>query len=209
MPMSVTPRIPWNNRPFTLIAKVDAVINPSDTLLWDYEFTHLMVPDEWGYEFIVNFDGVSNEIIQGYQSLYDGQWSITAESGVLGAEPSIELFYTDENGHPQSAPFLTLTTLNETHEIIIPQGSTAYIKIRQAGDLSIATIKIRHTASFNTQGELPRVSTAGDQFTVHYDYSPRPGVLTARAKIYDATGIVQTVSDDITLTISGSNGGGC
>ncbi len=205
MPVITTPTIVWDNTPLTLTAKVDAVINPTDLLLWESEFINPMMPDNWGSNFTVDFNGSDSEVVQGTQWVYDGKWRFIADSGVFNdANGRVELFLNDE-----ATPFVTLTALNQSVDFLIPQGMQSRIHVRQPETTFVASIRLQHIEYFDSNGNLPNVIASGDQISVRYDYQPRKGTFSARAKVYDKNGTLVAISQDITLAISGDNSGGC
>ena len=201
-----TPIIDWNDnaRPLIINAKVDAILNPTDTILWEHEFVRELTPDQYGNGYEVAWDGVNPGCNYGTQYLYDGLWQFTAMTGTVDAgDYRIEIIR-----QANSELLGTLTAIGQPVEITIPLNEYVYIDMLQSGSQAVATVEFKRVAYWNTSGTLPIVSTAGNQLTVRCDYSPNQGVLTARAKVYDGNDFLVATSDDLTLTIADSSSGG-
>ena len=201
-----TPIIDWNDnaRPLIINAKVDAILNPTDTILWEHEFVRELTPDQYGNGYEVAWDGVNPGCNYGTQYLYDGLWQFTAMTGTVDAgDYRIEIIR-----QANSELLGTLTAIGQPVEITIPLNEYVYIDMLQSGSQAVATVEFKRVAYWNTSGTLPIVSTAGNQLTVRCDYRPNQGVLTARAKVYDGNDFLVATSDDLTLTIADSSSGG-
>ena len=206
MPAAITPIIAWNDnaRPLIINAKVDAILNPTDTILWEHEFVRQLTPDPYGNGYEVAWDGVNPGCNYGTQYLYDGLWQFTAMTGTVDAgDYRIEII-----NQANSELLGTLTAIGQPVEITIPPNEYVYIDMRQSGSQAVATVEFKRVAYWNTNGTPSIVSTAGNQLTVRCDNMPNPGVLTARAKVYDGNDFLVATSDDLTLTIADSSSGG-
>jgi hypothetical protein len=104
----------WQNQPLTVTAKVDAVINPTDTLLWEHEFVAALIPDPWGGTDELAWNGVDSGCTYGTQQLSGGLWRFTALSGLDVASP-IEITAQD-NGELLG----TLSASGDTVAITVP-----------------------------------------------------------------------------------------
>ena len=192
----------WQSQPLTLTAKVDALLNPTDTLLWEHEFVAALIPDPWGGTYELAWNGVDRGCTYGAQQLSGGLWRFTALSGLDVASP-IEITAQD-NGELLG----TLSAPGDTVAITLPPDRYRYVDLLQNADLAVAAIEMQRVAYWDTNGYPPTMTAAGHQFTAHWDYSPRQGVLTARAKVYDGNNFLIATSGDLTLTIAGASSGG-
>jgi hypothetical protein len=193
----------WNNnKPLTLIAKVDAVLNPTDTLLWEHEFVAALNPDQGSGASPLNWNGIDSGCTYGAQQLSDGIWRFTALSGIDVDHP-IEII-------DQYAGELlgTLSANGNSVEVTIQPDIYLYVDLLQNAELSVAAIEMKHIAYWDTNGYLPTIATTGNQLSAHWNYTPRQGVLTARAKAYDGNNFLVATSGDLTLTIAGASSGG-
>ena len=193
----------WQSQPLTIIAKVDAVINPTDSLLWEHEFVAALIPDPWSGASTLNWNGGNASCTYGAHQLSGGLWRFTALSGVAVAT-RIHLVNQDTN------ELLGMLSNNgETVEITIPNDIYLYVALLQNGDLSVASVSMQRIAYWETSGYLPTITSAGNQLSAHWEYTPRQGILTARAKAYDGNNFLVATSGDLTLTITGASSGGC
>ncbi|MBK8752365.1 MAG: hypothetical protein IPL99_12280 [Candidatus Competibacteraceae bacterium] len=189
-----------------LTAKVDAVLNPSDSLLWEYGFIPLSeyVGGDWTQG--MTFDGTAMEP-DTYWDLEAGTWEITATNGVfntsganivLQGEDGFNLFTFDS---AQQDQILT---------VAVPYGQKKKIIGYQSQQWFAATLQASRRFRFNEYGEQPTVTTTGDQLHIGWQWgTPCKGTFTAKARIYNAVGTIQDTSNDLTLNITGSMSGGC
>lgn len=195
------PILTWNNQPLTLTAKVDARINPTDTLLWEHEFTPALIPDPWNSLYQLAWDGVESGCTWGTQGLSDGIWRFTALSGVDANAP------IDIRRQDTGELLATLTEIGMPVNIPIPVDHYVYLDLLQSHPV-IATVEMTRTHYWDSNGGPPDLVTSGDTFTALWTWTPRQGVLTATAQIYDGNGLLITSSDAITVTIAGTQSGG-
>lgn len=198
------PIITWNNQPLTLTAKVDALLNPTDTLLWAYEFIPALIPDPWGSTYELAWNGVESGCTSGTQYLSGGRWRFTALSGTVDeTNHRIEITRQD-NGELLA----TLIALDQPVDISIPDNIDLYLDLVQPGSPAIATVEFTRTHDWDTNGERPHITPAGPQLSVDWRYTPTKGTVTARANVYNGNNVLIATSNAITLTISGESSGG-
>ncbi|MFZ4790831.1 MAG: hypothetical protein ACOYMW_08070 [Candidatus Competibacteraceae bacterium] len=195
-----------SNQPLTLTAQVSALINPTDTLLWEYEFVRGMREITWGSTYELSWDGQNADSDSGSQYIYEGLYNFET------------LNYTVDDLHPVEVVNLdtdellgTLDSSTASFTVTVPVNEHLVFMARQTGELSSASVGFTQTGEWDTNGYEPTIASSGNQLTVNYraGYSPCTGNLTARAKAYDGNGFLIATSADLTLTISGSNSGGC
>lgn len=191
----------WQNRPLTVTAKVDAILNPTDTLLWTHEFIAGIHPND-GMINTLSWDGNNSTCEQGVQNLNEGRWSLTAQSGI-GETVDIDIINYDTDNR-----IGTLSANGETVEVFVPSGESWNVLLIQNTDIGIATVDIQLSGFWESDGDTPTVTTGGNQLTAHWNYRPRRGVLTAHVSAYDGNNFLITTSETLTLTINSSGGGG-
>ena len=197
------PVLTWNNQPLTITAKVDARINPTDLLEWAHEFTPSLISDPWNSIYQLAWDGVESGCTWGTQALSDGLWRFTPLSGTIdAADHRIEIRRQDTD-----ELLATLTAIGVPVGIQIPVNASVYINLLQSNPV-IATVEMTRTHYWDSSGSPPEITQAGDTLTVQYPWTPRQGVLTATAQVYDGNGFLIATSDAITLTITGAGSGG-
>jgi hypothetical protein len=207
MPTSSHYAISFNSgQALTLIAQVNALINPTDTLLWEHEFVRGMKEIYWGSTVELTWDGANADSASGSQYIYEGLFRFEA------------LNYSVDDAHPVDVVNLdtnevigTLNSSTASFTVTVPLNEHIVFIARQTGELCIASMSFKQTSEWDTGGYEPTIASSGNQFTVNYrsGYSPCSGVLTARAKAYDGNDFLIATSDDIALNIIGSNSGGC
>lgn len=194
--------IEWKNGPFQVRAQVDVLRNPSDILLWDAVFAPALV-EGWN-SLGMSFNGSQSDATYGEINLDSGAWRVEATSGDFndsGHRVEIQL-----NGEHIGQ----LDALGQRFEVNIPYGETGRINGSQNQGHFVANVNFQQTYRHTQDGQAPVISGVGDILTVDYPDQwnrPRPGVILARAKVYDANGDLRATSNDLTLTISGGSGG--
>ncbi len=182
--------------PLTLMARVDAIRNPSDVLIWEDEFTHVLVENP--YDYPLNFDGEHPEVIEATQYLGSGVWRFTATSGLFDAtDHRVEIIE-----FKTKSVLATLTALEQSFSITVQIEKTALIQVMQSGVTTPAIITLTEVGHFDTNGTLPYINRVGDQFQLEWYDEIRKGRLTAHAKLYDENGVLLATSNDLTLTIA-------
>jgi hypothetical protein len=207
MPTPTPISLVWddNKRPFTLTAKVDAVLNPTDTFLWDIAFVRGLLQEQYPSTYDLPWDGIMTGSEWGSQYIGDA-WRFTALSGVDSDHP-MDLIRRDTG-----ELIGTLTAVGQQIELVLPPGVNTYLDILQNVNPAVATVRMTRLASWDYSGNPPVITESGNQFSARWDYTPPTGVLTARAQVYDANdALIAESSSDITLTIirTSASGGGC
>ena len=206
MPAAITPILTWNHQPLAITAKVDALINATDYLAWAPSFMPALIPDPWSGENPLPFDGATSTCAYGDQYLSSGLWRFTVTDGACDAEHPIALFMNPDQ--PDQTLFATLTAVGEPVELTIPPQTEVIFRPVQSSALAPATVTMIRIAYFADSGYPPDLVTSSDTFTARWTWTPRPGVLTATAHIYDGNGFLLASSAAITLTITDSNSDG-
>ena len=202
--------ITWNSKLLTVTAKVDAVTNPSDIIVWDSAFEHVLVPVVWGYIRPITFMGNFGGPQEGDQWVDAGQWQVRMATGaLLSSDNSVYLDILDEFGNTQT---LISTTafyhIDQEFSINVPVGHRHIYRFYQTGFDFPATLELSMLSYYDNGGCEPAISSNGDQLSVTYGWTPRKGTVRANAKIYDSAGAIRAVSGDVTLVVSGAQQGG-
>lgn len=191
-------------------AKADIQRAPTDILFWEYEFTPLLIEDPNFNSTDLSFDGSSSEVGVGQRFLENGRFRFTVTSGDLSATNTVELHEARYDG--QTIHVLhTFTAIGQTYDIDAPPGKPLYLKVVQPepGPFIAAVINERQTHYYAWSGVIPQFTTNGDLLRVTTDGAPKPGQLTARARLYDGNGVLLAESNVITLhLIETAPGGG-
>ena len=206
MPAAITPILTWNHQPLAITAKVDALINATDYLEWAPSFMPALIPDPWSGENPLPFDGATSTCAYGDQYLSSGLWRFTVTAGTCDAEHPIDLFMHPDQ--PDQTRFATLTAVGASVEFTTPPQTEVNFRLVQSSALAPATVTMQRIAYFADSGDPPAIVTSGDTFTAHWTWTPRLGVLTATAHVYDGNGFLLASSAEITLTITDSNSDG-
>lgn len=203
MPASSNPVITWNHRPLTLTAQVNALINPTDTLLWEHEFVRGMNEIGWGNSYDLAWNGESSTSESGTQIIYEGLYRFEAGNDVDADHP-IEFI----NSATQEALGI-LDSADATFFVTVPLGASIAFDAQQTAGQCNATVRFTQTGQWDTSGTQPTIIGSGNQLTVQCIYTPGSGLLTARAKAYDGNGFLIATSAEIALNIIAGNDGGC
>ena len=199
--------ITWNDKLLTVTAKVDAVVNPSDIIIWDSVFERVLVPAQYAGTMVIHFH-LSTYPQEGNQWLYDGKWRLrVADGSVWSAGDHI---YVGEY-RQQGNVFLgnrIFSSVNDEFIIDVPFGETHVISCAQDGFPFTVNLELTQTHYYDNNGCEPAISYNGDQLSVTYSWNPRKGTVRASAKIYDSAGAIRAVSGDVTLVVSGAQQGG-
>jgi len=200
--------VTWDNKLLTVTAKVDAVTNPSDIIVWDSAFEHILVPVQWNNIRPITFMGNFGGPQEGDQWVGDGQWKVRMAIGpLLSVERPIFLDILDGNNQALIET-MTLTYLDEELILSVPLGESRMYRFYQVGFDFPAYIELSQLSYYDTNGCEPAISSNGDQLSVAYSWTPRKGTVRANAKIYDSAGAIRAVSGGVTLVVSGVQQGG-
>ena len=196
------PVIAWNNQPLTITAKVDAVLNPTDSLLWEHEFALGNILENPNYYNDLPWNGINPGCNWGSQGISSGLWRFTAIVGVSATTP---ITITDNKTNNVIG---VLSAIGETVDTLVPIDIYQYVTLMQNANLSVATVRMQRVWYYDTSGYPPVITSMGNQFSASWNYTPCKGVLTARAKAYDGNNFLVATSNDLTLTITGASSGG-
>ena len=203
--------IQWNSKLLTVTAKVDAVTNPSDIIVWDSAFEHVLVPVQWNSIRPITFRGYYTGAEQGDQWVDAGQWKVRAATGaLLSVDNSVYLDILDVVGNTQTLiSTLTFTHIDQEFELNVPVGHHRICRFYQTGFYFAATLELSMLSYYDNNGCEPAISYNGDLLSVTYSWTPRIGTVRANAKIYDSAGAIRAVSGGVTLVVvSGAQQGG-
>lgn len=199
------PTITWKQQPLSITAKVDALLNPSDTILWEHGFIPVTEPAN-DYTNSISFDGLIQQIQVGLDA---GIWIISQVMGNFNNTGHNIDISTATSGYIFN---FNSPLLDQYIEVSVPYGQELIITAGQNQGQFIADLVATRSYRFMTSGARPVVTTFGDQLTIGYTYgyeTPCPGTFTARARVYNTSGTLQATSTDIIMNVTGAPSGGC
>ena len=196
----------WNNETLTAEAKADLLCNSIDITRWEHQFIPAL--GEGGIWNEMQFGGVEMESDQGELTLEAGEWRISQNTGDYNASGNNVSFYVDG-----SLQYIFADPgLAEEFLLSIPYGQTKTVKALQTQGRFATALSVIQMQGYNTPGDNPQVSAAGDQLTVTLGSNgntPRNGVLTATPKVFSAAGAEVAAGNSISLIVNLSSSGGC
>lgn len=179
------------------IAMVDATVAPGQTLLWDWNFAPAQEPAD--VDFIINFN--SDDPVGNFGFNFNSEWQFTAEAGIDASHP---VTIAADNGNYEPGEILhTLTAVGDVFTLTLEDPNDHLFWIYQSPEQT-AVVYVQQKYQYANSGVLPDILACGHTLNMTYFEwdTPRPGVLTASAKLYDADGQLLIISNPITLTVS-------
>ena len=200
--------VTWDNKLLTVTAKVDAVTNPSDIIIWDSAFELSLLPVEYVYTNVIHFTS-SIYPQEGNQWINQGKWRLRVADGSVWSDGSkIYVGQYRQRGNVFLGN-LVISSVNDEYIIDVPIGETYVLSCAQDGYPFHINLELSQLYYYDNGGCEPAISYNGDQLSVTYSWNPRKGTVRASAKIYDSAGAIRAVSGDVTLVVvSGAQQGG-
>lgn len=165
-------------------------MNPSNILLWDYEFvpSYILEPDPDTTEYQLTFYlNNHNHRREAGQYIAPGRTIITSHGPSTLLDPTLDGIALEP-----LAPGASL-------ELNLPYDRLGEFRVSQPAESFDANVTFLRTFRY-IEGIAPTIRIRKNQLTVTYDQKPLTGLFTARAKIYN-DGIEIAASNPITLTI--------
>lgn len=196
----------WPEQSFTAIAQVCLCADPEDVLLWETQFMPVQIEDG-GLNFQIQFNASGPECLNGAMGLPPGVYQITVE--IMDDSESLDSTGNTLELRLNNNPIETFTANDQVFTTTIayptePNTPSALLTAFQPNNQFIAYLRVIRTHAYNEQGVMPEIKAEGAQLKVSYTENwgnPRPGTLTARARLYDIHGEERAVSNDLLLSI--------
>ena len=194
-----------NQGPLNFTAKAQARRNPDQWIHWLTAFAPA-TQEPWSSYATrkFNFGEASNTAGENYY--VDGIWRLYGESGEISETHPVAITLDD-------VEVARITAIGQEVSVAVNYVKSQTMRaIRPNGPAGVAVIGQEWTHAYDTSGTAPQITATDDILTVSYTdawSAPRPGVLTAQARIIGADGEpVATAPYALTLTITSSDDGG-
>lgn len=194
-------QIPSAKPPFSAVGVVNVIMNHDDSLIWD---THFEPQHTEGYHWGTIEFSEQQPIGEYWLEIDQGGFQFTIESGTLSASHPVHIAL--QNPVDESTTLLhSLTALGESFSIDIPEYQSQPIRIYQDTETTV-TVRVEKTYQFISGGQNPIMMALGHHLSVSWQNpwdSFRPGVITAKARLYSVDGDLLDTSDELVLSMTG------